>query len=236
LKLKSGSNVAFHVSVRRYNMVRVAFLSVANPYIGHSYSEVKKDGKRRRSLLGGSSSTKYHRSKPMFARSSLYAVCRKTHAPTTPATPTADGPHGHMTKQSEPEAEVEMEAQVEVGAGSRSRLGGWKKWKKKKKKKRIAYDIYDGRVDPGIAKVSDTEMSKTQRQKIRWKGDQFEGEGCEVRFGGVGLMDDPDDASLKYMGDAAEGRGLSSSTFQLNLSRLRHKMHPRHPMIPPDTH
>jgi hypothetical protein len=28
------------------------------------------------------------------------------------------------------------------------------------------------------------------------------------------------------------GRGLHSSTFQLNLSRLRHKTHPRHPLTP----
>ena len=32
-----------------------------------------------------------------------------------------------------------------------------------------------------------------------------------------------------------DGRGLHSSTFQLNLSRFWHKIHPRHPLIPPDT-
>jgi hypothetical protein len=30
------------------------------------------------------------------------------------------------------------------------------------------------------------------------------------------------------------GRGLHSSTFQLNLSQFRHKTHPRHPLIPPN--
>ena len=29
------------------------------------------------------------------------------------------------------------------------------------------------------------------------------------------------------------GMGLHSSTFQLNLSRFRHKIHPRHPLISP---
>jgi len=29
------------------------------------------------------------------------------------------------------------------------------------------------------------------------------------------------------------GRGLHSSTFQLNLSRFRHNIHPRHPPMPP---
>ena len=32
------------------------------------------------------------------------------------------------------------------------------------------------------------------------------------------------------------GRGLHSSTFQLNLSRFWHTIHPRHSLIPPDTH
>jgi hypothetical protein len=31
------------------------------------------------------------------------------------------------------------------------------------------------------------------------------------------------------------GSGLHSSTFQLNLSRSLHKIHPKHPQIPPDT-
>jgi len=31
------------------------------------------------------------------------------------------------------------------------------------------------------------------------------------------------------------GRGLHSSTFLLNLSRFRHKMTPKHPLICPDT-
>jgi len=31
------------------------------------------------------------------------------------------------------------------------------------------------------------------------------------------------------------GRGLHSSTFQLNLSRFWHKIHPKHPLIPPNT-
>ena len=31
------------------------------------------------------------------------------------------------------------------------------------------------------------------------------------------------------------GRGLRSSTFQLNMSRFGHKMHPTHPLIPTKT-
>jgi hypothetical protein len=31
-----------------------------------------------------------------------------------------------------------------------------------------------------------------------------------------------------------DGRGLQSSTFQLNLSRFWHKVHPNHPLIPLD--
>ena len=31
------------------------------------------------------------------------------------------------------------------------------------------------------------------------------------------------------------GRRLHSSTFQLNLSRFLHKIHPVYPLIPPDT-
>jgi hypothetical protein len=34
---------------------------------------------------------------------------------------------------------------------------------------------------------------------------------------------------------AASGRGLHSSTFQLNLSRFRFKIHPKHPLLIPDT-
>ena len=33
----------------------------------------------------------------------------------------------------------------------------------------------------------------------------------------------------------AAGRGLHSSTFQLNLSRWRHRIHPVKPLIPPNT-
>ena len=33
-----------------------------------------------------------------------------------------------------------------------------------------------------------------------------------------------------------QGRGLHSSTFQLNLTRFWHTIHPRPPLIPPDTH
>jgi len=43
--------------------------------------------------------------------------------------------------------------------------------------------------------------------------------------GGHGALDDPPPA-----------RGLHSSTSQLNLSRFWHKIHPRHPLIPLDTH
>jgi len=34
---------------------------------------------------------------------------------------------------------------------------------------------------------------------------------------------------------ALSGRGLHSSTFQLKLSRFWQKLHPRHPLISPDT-
>jgi hypothetical protein len=33
-----------------------------------------------------------------------------------------------------------------------------------------------------------------------------------------------------------EGRGLHSSTFQLNLSHFWRKIHPRHSLIHPETH
>ena len=35
--------------------------------------------------------------------------------------------------------------------------------------------------------------------------------------------------------DGNGGRGLHSSTFQLNLSRFCHKMRSEHPLIPPHT-
>jgi len=35
--------------------------------------------------------------------------------------------------------------------------------------------------------------------------------------------------------DKVVGRGLHSSTFQLNLSRFSHKIHPKHPVMPLDT-
>jgi len=34
---------------------------------------------------------------------------------------------------------------------------------------------------------------------------------------------------------APQTRGLHSSTFQLNLSRFRHEIHPNQPVIHPDT-
>jgi hypothetical protein len=39
-----------------------------------------------------------------------------------------------------------------------------------------------------------------------------------------------------YVAELIEGRGLHSSTSQLNLSRFWHKIHPGHPLILPDTH
>ena len=36
-------------------------------------------------------------------------------------------------------------------------------------------------------------------------------------------------------GDSIYGRGLHSSTLQLNLSRFCHNIHPYHPLIPPNT-
>ena len=38
--------------------------------------------------------------------------------------------------------------------------------------------------------------------------------------------------SIKLSDPRARGRGLHSSTFQLNLSRFRRKMYPKHPSIP----
>ena len=40
---------------------------------------------------------------------------------------------------------------------------------------------------------------------------------------------------LKLEQKQAEGRGLHSSTFQLNLSRVYHEMHPKYPLIPFNT-
>ena len=39
---------------------------------------------------------------------------------------------------------------------------------------------------------------------------------------------------MRMMMSDTTGRGSHSSTSQLNLSRFRHKMHPKHLMIPPD--
>lgn len=197
-------------------MVRVAFLSVANPYIGHKYVERKEQtaAKRRRTLLGGAPKLylKTHKSAPMFARSSLYAVCTKTY--------TAAASLGrHQTNQSEVEVEVEAES------ARRRLLGG-----SPARAPPTTFDIYHGRVDPGIAKVPDKSLSKEARQKMRWDGDQFQGEGCEVRFGGIGMMDDVDDASLKYMGGADgfawDNRKMSYGDAKIfNLPSLVSNMH-----------
>ena len=47
--------------------------------------------------------------------------------------------------------------------------------------------------------------------------------------------EDGREAYLQGKHAAAMGRGLHSSTFQLNLSRFRHKIHPEHPLMPPNT-
>ena len=189
-------------------MVRVAFLSVANPYIGHRYEDTIEQGasRRRRTLLGGEepepkSFTKYYRSAPMFARSSLYAVCKKTYTATAQSVMTAESARRRL-----------------LGGGFGGGGGGG------------GGDIYHGRVDPGIAKVSDRSLSKEARQKLRWEGNQFQGEGCEVRFGGIGMMDDPDDASLKYMGGADgfawDNRNLTFGESKIfNLQSLVSNMH-----------
>jgi len=39
-----------------------------------------------------------------------------------------------------------------------------------------------------------------------------------------------------FYGAGNSGRGLHSSTFQLNLSRFWHQIHPRDPLITPDPH
>jgi hypothetical protein len=49
-----------------------------------------------------------------------------------------------------------------------------------------------------------------------------------------------DEGTVKQRSGAANaaiaGRGLHSSTFQLNLSRFpRHKIHRKHPLLTPDT-
>ena len=195
-------------------VVRVAFLSVANPYIGHRYEEEKQNGaaERRRTLLGGApkSFTKSYKSAPMFARSSLYAVCKKTYT----AAASLGRQHGERTNPSE----------VEAKSARRRLLGG-------DPAPSTTFDIYHGRVDPGIAKnSSDKSLSKEERQKMRWGGDQFKGEGCEVRFGGVGMMDDPDDASLKYMGGADsfawDNKNMSYGEANIfNLPSLVSNMH-----------
>jgi len=43
-------------------------------------------------------------------------------------------------------------------------------------------------------------------------------------------------ALLNILGPEMGGRALHSSTFQLNLSCFWHRIYPRHPRIPPDTH
>jgi hypothetical protein len=188
-------------------VVRVAFFSVANPYIGHRYTEELEDGlpsasppppmdrSRRRTLLGGEptqetpkSFTKHYRSAPMFARSSLYAVCKKTYAADADAS--LGRRHGQHTNQSEVEVKAE--------SARRRLLGG-----DEPASAPTTYDIYHGRVDPGVSKDSDRSVPQEERRDKRWEGDQFQGEGCEVRFGGIGMMDDADDTSLKYMGGAA---------------------------------
>jgi hypothetical protein len=198
-------------------VVRVAFLAVANPYIGHKYEETKENtaAKRRRTLLGGSpkSFTTSFKSAPQFARSSLYAVCQKTY--------TAAASLGrHQTNQTEVEVEVEAES------ARRRLLGG----RSPPPVPKTTFDIYHGRVDPGIAKVSDRSLSKEARKKMRWEGDQFQGEGCEVRFGGIGMMDDADDASLKYMGGgdsfAWDNRKMTYGDANMfNLPALVSNMH-----------
>jgi len=40
------------------------------------------------------------------------------------------------------------------------------------------------------------------------------------------------DLGAQVIQRSARGRGLRSSTFQLNLSRLCHKIYPTHPLIP----
>jgi len=38
-----------------------------------------------------------------------------------------------------------------------------------------------------------------------------------------------------FAATVVHGRGLHSSTFQLNLIRFRHYVYPKHPLIPPNT-
>jgi hypothetical protein len=49
--------------------------------------------------------------------------------------------------------------------------------------------------------------------------------GQEVESGGAGAVTAPR--------MEVPGRGLHSSTFQLNLSRFLYTVHPKHPLIPP---
>jgi len=44
-----------------------------------------------------------------------------------------------------------------------------------------------------------------------------------------------DDAVCSVVCGRFGGRGSHSSTFQLNLSRFKHKIHPTHPLKSPDT-
>ena len=41
-------------------------------------------------------------------------------------------------------------------------------------------------------------------------------------------------AVTRVIDRGTRGRALHSSTFQLNLSRFSHKMHPRYPLVPSD--
>jgi len=55
---------------------------------------------------------------------------------------------------------------------------------------------------------------------------------------GRSVEDVIEEASKGAFGLVAVGRGLHSSTFQLNMSRFRPKIHPRHrltPLTPPNT-
>ena len=66
----------------------------------------------------------------------------------------------------------------------------------------------------------------------------------EARNGGIGAVcgagvgGAADGGALRGVGGAQRrgaGRGLQSSTFQLNLSRFLHKIHTEHPLIPSNT-
>jgi hypothetical protein len=60
---------------------------------------------------------------------------------------------------------------------------------------------------------------------------QAGGESARAEEAGAG---DQDAGEARGGRDGVRGRGLHSSTSQLNLSRLRHKTHPKNPLIPPD--